>query len=258
MIRSLLLIFYTLWAVKQLNSISYGQAFGVLAISCFTFPIYYVFTAYWMAIPIFLLILLILWAIYRIRRWQIAGVQAQDIRRHLQTLAQNPQDADAQYQLGLIYWNRKSLNATQDCFAQAVKIASQEPDYHYWLGRTYELKNDWRQAMEQYEEAYRLNPEYGLGSICREMGKGYLHTGNVEKGKEFLDLYLSRCSSDIEGWYWLAVALQQTGDVEQMQFHLNVLREQVRSIPGFFKKNNREWIFRARDLSRDLKRDSIT
>jgi hypothetical protein len=80
MIRSLLLIFYTLWAVGQLNTISYGRTFGVLAISCLTFPVYYIFVAYWMAIPIFLLILLIFWAISEIRRRQIAKAKALDIR----------------------------------------------------------------------------------------------------------------------------------------------------------------------------------
>jgi tetratricopeptide (TPR) repeat protein len=257
LIRSLLLIFYTLWAVKQLNSISYSQALGVLAISCLTFPVYYLFAAYWMAIPVFLLILLIFWAIRGIRRRQIAGAKAQEVQRQLQVLTENPHDADAHYQLGLIYWNRKSLDAAQDYFLRAIKIAPQEPEYHYWFGRTCELKNDWRLSMNHYEEAYRLNPEYGLGIVCREAGKGYLHTGNVEKGREFLDLFLSRHSSDIEGRYWFAVAMQQAGDVEQMRFHLNVIREQARSSPGFFKKHNREWIFRARDLMRDLKRESI-
>jgi hypothetical protein len=52
--------------------------------------------------------------------------------------------------------------------------------------------------------------------------------------------------------------LQQSGDVELLQHHLNVIREQARSGTGFFKQNNREWIFRARDLSRDLQRDAVT
>jgi tetratricopeptide (TPR) repeat protein len=257
LIRSSLLIFYSLWAVRQLNAIAYSRALGVLAVSCFTFPVYYLFAAYWMAIPVFLLILLIVWVIRGMHHRQIAGAKAQEVRRHLQVLAKNPLDADAHYQLGLIHWNRKSLDAAQDYFSRAVKIAPQKPDYHYWLGRTYELKNDWSLAMNQYEDVYRLNPEYELGSICREAGKGYLQTGNAEKGKEFLDLFLSRHSSDIEGRYWFAVAMQKSGDVEQMRFHLNVIREQARSSPGFFKKHNREWIFRARDLMRALNRESI-
>lgn len=258
LIRSLLLVFYTLWAVKQLNAISYSQALGVLAISCFTFPVYYLFAAYWIAIPIFLLILLIFWTLRGMRRRQIAGRKTQDVRRYLQMLTENPQDADAHYQLGLIHWNRKCLDAAQDYFSRAIKLDPQKPEYHYWLGRTHELQNNWRLAMNHYEETYRLNPEYGQGSLYREAGKGYLHAGNVEKGREFLDLFLSRHSSDIEGRYWFAVAMKQVGDVEQMRFHLNVIREQARSSPGLFKKHNREWISRARELSRELKRDSVT
>jgi tetratricopeptide (TPR) repeat protein len=257
LIRSLLLIFYTLWAVKQLSAIPYRRTLAVLGICCFTFPIYYVLAAYWVVLAFFLLALLSFWTLRGLRRRQIARTQAHEVRRYLQALAENPRNSDAHYQLGLIHWNRKSLDAAQDYFARAIKLAPQEAAYHYWLGRTYEAKNDWRQAIPHFEEAHSLDPEYEMSIACREAGKGYLHTGNLGKAKEFLELFLSRNSSDIEGRYWLAVAMKRSGEVEPMRFHLNVIREQAQSSPGLFKKLNREWILRARGLMRDLRRESL-
>jgi tetratricopeptide (TPR) repeat protein len=172
-------------------------------------------------------------------------------QQKLHALTLNPQDADAHYQLGLIHLNRRNLDAARRYFESALKIDPNDPDYHYFLGRACELRGEWTRALEQYEETYRLNPEYGQGDIFREVGKGYLHTGNVEKGMEFLKFFLAKRGSDPEGRYWLAVALQKTGDSEQMRMHLNVIVEQARSSPSFFRKENREWVYRARNMIRN-------
>jgi tetratricopeptide (TPR) repeat protein len=257
MIRSLLLVFYTLWAIRQLNYLSFVQALEVFAISWLTFPIYYLLSTHLVAVPIVLAIILLLWAGRRIQKYRITKAQAQVVSRHLQTLSENPQNADAHYQLGLIHGSQKNLEAAQDYFSRASEIAPQEPEYHYSLGRTYEWKGDWRQALQCYEEAYRLNPEYNRGVISRELGKGYLHTEQIEKGIEFLKKYLTQNSSDSEGRYWLAAALQQAGDDELLRFHLKVILEQARSSPHVVRKNNREWIYRARRLMRNLKQNPI-
>jgi hypothetical protein len=257
MVRSILSIVYTLWAIKQLNAVSYGRTLGVLALSCLTFPVYYVLTTYWQVCLIFSLILLIWMAFRGIRSRHIAGTKTRDMRRHLQALTENPQDTDALYQMGLIHFHQRHMDAAQDYFARAIKISSGQPEYHYFLGRAYEAKDNWYQAIEQYEITCRLNPDYRLGDIHREVGKGYLHTGNVEKGRELLELFLSRHSSDMEGRYWLAVAFQKLGVVEQMRFHLNVILEQARSQPLSFRQTNREWIYRARNLRRNWERNPV-
>jgi hypothetical protein len=118
------------------------------------------------------------------------------------------------------------------------------------------LDGEWGPALEQYEETYSLNPEYGLGDIFREVGKGYLHSGRVEKGIEFLKFFLTKRSSDPEGRYWLAIALQKAGDSEQMRAQLNMIVEQARSNPRFFRKENREWVYRARGMIRDSRSES--
>jgi tetratricopeptide (TPR) repeat protein len=251
LIRSILVIAYTLWAIRRLNYLSAVQVLGTFALSWFTFPVYYLLTSFLLALPFFVLIPLIFLVSQWFRGYHASQVNERDYRQHLHALTVNPQDADAQYQLGLIYLKRRNLDAACRYFENALKIDPGDADYHYFLARAHELKGEWSSALEQYEETYRLNPEYGLGDIFREVGKSYLHVGNAEKAMEFLKFFLSKRGSDPEGRYWLAVALQKTGDSEQMRAQLHIIAEQARSNPRFFRKENREWIYRAREIIRD-------
>jgi len=251
LLRSMLLLGYTYWAIKQLNYLSPVQALGVFFLSWLTAPLYYILTSFIYALQFFFLILLVYLGWQWIRGYQISRAGEQAYRRHLHTLTLNPQDADAQYQLGLIYQKRGSLDAARRYFESALKIDPDDADYHYHLGRVHEQKGEWTQALEHYEETYRINPEYSLGDIFREVGKGYLHTGNAEKAIEFLKHFLTKRGSDPEGRYWLAVAARETGDTDQMRLQLQSILDQARSSPRFFRKENREWIYRARTMIRD-------
>jgi tetratricopeptide (TPR) repeat protein len=248
--RLILILAYTLWAIQKLNYLSLAQAIGVFALSCFTLPVYFLLTKFIFTLPLFFLIPLIYWGSQWIRGYFVSQGNERSLQQNLHTLTINPRDADAQYQLGLIHLKRRHLDAARKCFDKAIEIDPLDPDYHYSLGQTFEWKEEWRSALEQYEETYRLNPEYRLGDVFREVGKGYLNTGAIDKGIEFLNFFLAKRGSDPEGRYWLAIALQKSGDTEQMRFQLHTILQQARSNPGFFRKENREWIYRARMMIR--------
>ncbi len=256
LLRSILLFLYTLWAIKRLSYLSWAQALGVFALSWFTFPVLMVLNSFLFTLPLFLLIILFFLAWQWLRDYFASYASERVFQQNLHSLTLNPQDADAHYQLGLIHFKRGNWESAGRYFEAALKIEPADPDYHYYIGRTYERTGEWQLALERYEETYRLNPEYGLGDIFREVGKAYLHTGSVEKGKEFLNFFLKRRDSDPEGRYWLAVALQKLGDEAQMRFQLNLIVEQARSHPRFFRKENREWIHRARTMIREARKDS--
>jgi tetratricopeptide (TPR) repeat protein len=253
LVRAGLIAVYSPWAIKQLDCLSPAQAIGVFILSWFTWPLYYLVTSFVFALPFFILIPLVYFGYLRLRDYAAAHAGERTFQQHLHTLTLNPQDADAHYQLGLLQLKRGSLDAAWRYFESAAKIDPSDPDYHYFLGRTCEKKGEWGQALEQYEETYRLNPEYGLGDIFREVGKGYLHTGRTDKAIEFLKFFLEKRNSDPEGRYWLAVALKKAGDSEQMRLQLNTIVEQARSQPRFFRRENREWLYRARQMIRDSK-----
>jgi cytochrome c-type biogenesis protein CcmH/NrfG len=253
MIFMILVLAYSVWAIKHLAYLTVGQSLGVIALSWFTLPILFLLLRFIFALPFFILVPLLYLAYQRLREnWARRAGEA-SFRQNLQALTLNPQDADAHYQLGLIHLKRRNIDSARRDFEEAMKIQPADPDYHYHLGRTHESIGEWQLALDQYEETYRLKPDYGLGDIFREVGKAYLHTGSVEKGREFLEHFLKTRGSDPEGRYWLAIALERLGEKEQMRFQLNMLLEQFRSNPRFFRKGNREWIYRARKQLRDSK-----
>jgi tetratricopeptide (TPR) repeat protein len=239
---------YSIWAIKELNYLSMAAALGVFALSWLTLPIFYILSSFLFTLPLFIMLPLLYLAFQRWRGLLQTRAGDSDFQQHLRALTVNSQDADAHYQLGLIYLKRRSLEAAERYFGNALAIDSGDADYHYFLGRVYEIRADWPRALEQFEETYRLNPEYGLGDIFREVGKGYLHTGRLEKAVEFLKFFLENRASDPEGRYWLAVALLKTGDGGQMRLQLSTILEQARTNPRFFRKENREWLYRARVL----------
>jgi tetratricopeptide (TPR) repeat protein len=246
-----LLIIYTLWAIQRLSYLSFMQALGVFLLSLFTVPVYYLLISFLYALPFFFLVALLYLGFQWLRTYSSSRTGERAFQQHLQTLTRNPQDADAHYQLGVIHLKRGNAEAARRCFVKALDIDPRDPDYHYSLGRTFELNGEWAPALEQYEETYRISPDYRLGDIFREVGKAYVNAGDVEKGIEFLKYFLDKRASDPEGRYWLAVALQKSGDTEQMQVQLHMILQQSRSNPRFFRKENREWIYRARMMIRE-------
>jgi tetratricopeptide (TPR) repeat protein len=246
-----LMLIYTLWAIQKLNYLTLAQALGVFVLSCFTLPIYYFIIFYIFALPFFVIIPVIYFGSQWIRSYFASHANERAFQQNLHALTINPQDADAHYQLGLIHLERRNLDAARKCFEKSIEIDPRDPDYHYFLGRAFELEEAWGPALEQYEETYRLNPEYRLRDIFREVGKGYLNTGNIDKGIEFLNYFLAKRSSDPEGRYWLAIALRKSGNIEQMKFQLHTIVQQARANPRFFRKEHREWVYRARMMIRD-------
>jgi tetratricopeptide (TPR) repeat protein len=241
-----LIAVYSVWAIKELNYLSTTAALGVFALSWLTLPVFFVLSSFLFALPLFVTVPLIYLAFQRWHNLLSAREGDRNLRQQLRLLTINPRDADAHFQLGLLHLKRKNLDAAEKSFGNALAIEPGDADYHYFMGRTHELRSDWSGALEQYEETYRIEPEYGHGDIFREVGKGYMQTGNFDKAVEFLEYFLENRASDPEGRYWLAVALQKMEREDQMRAQLATLLEQARSNPRFFRKENREWLYRAR------------
>jgi len=252
LLRTLLLVSYTFWAVMRLNYLSPIKTFGVFAVSVLTVPIFFVIYAFIWSLPFLFLIPLIYLASVWIRNLGAGRSGSGDFQRNMRELTVNPRNADAHYQLGRISIDRGNPAAAYGYFEAAVKITQDVAEYYYYFGIACTRKNDWPKALECFEKAYRLDPEYGQGDIFREVGKAYINTGSVEKGKEFLDFFLVRRDADPEGRYWMAVALQKSGDTERARFQLTLIIEQTKANPRFFRKRNREWIYRARSLMREI------
>ena len=253
LLRALLLGIYTFWAVMRMNYLSPVKTIGVFALSTLTIPIFFVVSAFLWSLPFLFLIPLFYLATNWMRNVGVGRSTTADFQRNMRTLTVNPRNADAHYQLGRISLDRGDPASARGYFEEAVKITQDIAEYFYYFGVACARKNDWDTALECYEKAYRLDPEYGQGDIFREVGKAYINTGSIEKGKEFLEFFLKRREADPEARYWLAIALQKSGELERARFQLTFVIEQAKANPRFYRKRNREWIYRARNLVREIK-----
>jgi tetratricopeptide (TPR) repeat protein len=241
---------YTLWVIKEIDYIPTPAALGVIVVSWFTLPVFYVLATFLLALAFFVLVPFVYAFVSRLRELVAVKGSLRDFQQHLHSLTVNPRDADAHYQLGLLHLQRAHLDAAQGYFEQALAIDPGDLDYHYSLGRVFEARGEWPRATEEYETTYQLDPKYRLGDIFREVGKGYLHTDRLDKAIEFLRFFLERRGSDPEGRYWLAIAFRRRGELDEMRVQLGAVLEQARTSPRFFRRENREWIYRARSLLR--------
>ncbi len=247
-----LLLAYTIWAIKELNYLSLTRATAVFMLLLFTLPLYTLITSmpFRLSLPFLLFLLLLVRGYHRIRGYISFRAGENDLQQSLNALTLNPQDAGLHHRLGTIHLDRGDPSGARRYFENALAKDSKNPDYHYSMGRTWERTGDWSQALSQYEEAYRLDPECASRDICREVGKGYLNTGQIEKGSDFLQSFLAGRDADPEGRYWLAVAMQKAGKYDQMRLHLGLMREHLHAGSRSFRKKNREWIYKARNLFR--------
>jgi len=253
LLRAILIGIYTFWTVMRLNYLSPVGTCGVFALSVLAVPVFFVVSEFIWSLPLLFLIPLIYLATGWIRNLGVGRTGTGEFQKNMRALTVNPQDADAHYQLGRISLDRGNPAAACGYFEAAVKITQQVAEYYYYFGLACSRKNDWDRALECYENVYRLDRKFGQGDIFREVGKAYLHTGHVDKGKEFLNFFISQRDADPEGRYWLAVALQKSGNPDDARFQLSLIIEQAKANPRFFRKRNREWIYRARNLMREIK-----
>ena len=253
LIRSALLVVYTAWVIKHLNCMTTAQASGVFILSWFTLPLFYLLTYSYFVLVLFILILLALLGSRRLQHHRTRRADDASFQRYLDSLNSNPEDADSCFRMGKLLLKRGNADESSGYFEKALRIDPENPDYGYYLGRAFEKNGQWSRALQFYEETYRKNPEYAFGDICRELGKAYVQVGAVDKGLELLTLFLKKRDTDPEGRYWLAVALQKSGNTAQMIGELNLIMDQIRMSPRSFLKANRYWAYRVRDMLREAR-----
>ena len=250
LVLSSLMIFYTIWGTGRLGSVPPPVSAAVVVLSCLTLPILYMLAG----TPYAALLVLVVVASFFLRRRLKARAARSRVERafeqRIAALEVKLQDADAQHRAGMMQSQLGRLEAAAASLERAVQMRPDLPEYHYDLGRIFETRGDWPAALSCYDAARDIAPDCGQGNVSREAGKGYLHTGATDKAVELLRSFLQERASDPEARYWLAVALERADCAEEMRIQLHTLLEQARSNPGLFRKENREWVLRARALVR--------
>jgi len=182
-----------------------------------------------------------------------AGLRSrQQFRRMLEAAAVNPHDGDAQYQLGLIYQQRRQYTEAIRRFKNAVAIDPHETDAHFQLGRIALEQGRLNDAIEHFRTVYEQDEKHNSSEILRELGELYVAAGQFQDALERLDVYIERRPYDPEGLYFDGFAREKTGDVPGARDMYARAVEAARTAPRYRSRYTAKWSRLAQKQIRKL------
>ncbi len=170
------------------------------------------------------------------------GLRArQHLRQQLDIAATNPRDADAHYQLGLIYQQRHQYDEAKRRFARAVEIDGTEADPVFQLGRIALEEERWNDAIELLSRAAALDDKCCSHEVWRDLGVAYFRSGQLEEARLALSKFVERRSYDPEGLYWYGKVLRGLGQSDNAREQFEQCREAVETMPSNRRRQLSKW-----------------
>lgn len=167
--------------------------------------------------------------------------QRQHFHRMLEAAAINPHDGDAQYQLGLIYQQRRQYSEAVERFRKAVQIDPTETDAHFQLGRIAREQGRMEEALAHFQEVLKQDEKHSLSEIHRETGAAWFALGKLDDARRELELYTDRRPHDPEGLYYYGQTLDALGDHNQAREIYQRAVEAVRTAPRYRRRIVARW-----------------
>ncbi len=142
-----------------------------------------------------------------------AGLRSrQNFHRMLEAAAVNPHDGEAQYQLGLIYQQRRQVSEATARFEKAIAIDPTLTDAHFQLGRMARDQGRLREALEHFQAVVNLDERHSMSEVLRELGAVYVTARQFTDARNELAVYTERRPYDPEGLYYYGEALEGLGE----------------------------------------------
>jgi tetratricopeptide (TPR) repeat protein len=167
--------------------------------------------------------------------------QRQNFRRHLEAATINPRDAEAHYQLGLVYQHRRQMSEAVKHFTKAIEIDPEERDARFQLGRIARDQNRLQEAIDHFSVVLAQDDKHAHSEIWREVGATYVAAGMHQEAREALELYIERRAFDPEGLYYLGRALKELGHPAESQEIFTRCIEAVKTMPYYRRAQVRRW-----------------
>jgi len=200
--------------------------------------------------------LLLLYAYYYLRAEFSnlgAGLRSrQHFHRMLETAAVNPHDADAQYQLGLIYQQRRQYTEAIQRFKNAVAIDPRETDAHFQLGRIALDQGRLKDALEHFRTVIAQDEKHHSSEILRDLGALYVTVRQYGDALNELEVYVDRRPYDAEGLYYYGFALEQSGKTARAREMYERAIEAARTGPQYLRRSSAKWSRLAQKQVRKL------
>ena len=181
----------------------------------------------------------------RIRTWQTKH----RFIAHEGSKLQNPQNADARFQLANIYADGRSWRRAEEYAREAVKTAEENPlyegkvPYHFLrlLGEALYHRGRYNEAITTYEQALKAPSELGHTEARFGMGKAHYGRGDFEKASACFQATLQENTSHLEAYFRTAQTACRLGRGEEAAGILEEFRRVARSLPQFAGKRRLRW-----------------
>jgi tetratricopeptide (TPR) repeat protein len=176
----------------------------------------------------------------------------QRMHQLLEASTVNERDADARYQLGLVYQQRRDFARAKQYFRAAIRIDSNEPDAHYRLGCILRAEGDIVAALEELETAAAIDDKHASSEVWREIAAACLELKEDQRARDILSIYTKRRPFDSEGLYLYGVALTRMGQVKEAREALESARDSARTAPAHRRRQVMKWERMAAKQLREL------
>jgi len=171
----------------------------------------------------------------------------QNFKRQLEAATLNPHDADARYQLGLIYVQRRDFANAETRFREAIAIDPNEAEALFQLGRILRQQPETaKEALGHLERAAAINPKLANYEVWRELGAACLATGDVTEALAHLEPYIKAREYDAEGLVLLGQALRKANRDAEAKAAFERAIEAARTAPAFRRGEVKQWERQAR------------
>ena len=171
-----------------------------------------------------------------------AGMRSrQNFRRMLEAAAVNPHDGDAQYQLGLIYQERRQYTEAIQRFTNAITIDPKETDAHFQLGRIARQQGRLKEALAHFQTVLNQDEKHSQSEILRELGAVYIAAGQFEDARGFLAEYVQQRPYDPEGLYYFGQALEGLGRTTEAREQYRLATDAAATSPRYRRHITAKW-----------------
>ena len=182
-----------------------------------------------------------------------AGLRSrQSYRRNLEAAAINPHDGEAQYQLGLIYQQRRQFTEAIRRFQNAVAIDPLQTDAHFQLGRIARDQGRLKDALGYFQTVVNQDEKHSQSEILRELGALYISARQYEDAKTELERFLERRPYDAEGLWYYGQALEGLAKTKEAREAYERAIEAANLAPRYLRQVAGRWGRMARKQAAKL------
>jgi tetratricopeptide (TPR) repeat protein len=162
---------------------------------------------------------------------------------------ENPQNADARFQLANIYAEGGSWKKALEYAQAAVKVADEnplyegKPPYHMLrlLGDALYRRKRYDEAVDAYGRALRSKSDLGHGDARFGLGRTLFRRGELEKAFDTLNQAIEDNGSNLEGYFRLAQAATGLGRLREAEQVKREFWRVAATLPAFAGKSRMRW-----------------